>query len=165
MGVWVRSLVFLVVVPGTVAVYVPLRWARPATTASLALGVPMMAAAALIVLLSFWDFAVLGRGTPAPIDPPRLLVTQRLYRRCRNPMYVGVVGGVLGEAVAFRSPPIAAYAVAVWLLFHAFVRLYEEPVLRRTFGPTYDDYRARVPRWIPRLSGRASRSASPGSGT
>jgi protein-S-isoprenylcysteine O-methyltransferase Ste14 len=155
--VWLRSLVFLVVVPGTVAIYVPLRWARRASIASLALGAPLMTAGAVIALVCFWDFASRGGGTPAPIDPPKRLVTGRFYRRCRNPMYVGVVLWILGEAVTFRSLPIAAYALVVWFGFHVFVTAYEEPALRRKFGPHYDEYRQRVPRWVPRISGPASR--------
>jgi protein-S-isoprenylcysteine O-methyltransferase Ste14 len=46
---------------------------------------------------------------------------------------------------------VLVYGLIVWAAFHAFVTLYEEPVLRRTFGAGYDTYRANVPRWLPRL--------------
>lgn len=101
----------------------------------------------------FWCFAGFiaeGRGTPAPYDPPRRLVSGRLYRWVRNPMYVAVTTVVLGEALLFGSVGLVVYAVALWLVFHLFVTLYEEPGLHRRFGQEYDAYRAAVPRWIPR---------------
>lgn len=72
------------------------------------------------------------------------------YRFVRNPMYVAVVTAILGQALLFGSLALAGYAAAVWLCFHAFVLLYEEPTLRKTFGPEYEAFRAHVPRWIPR---------------
>lgn len=97
-----------------------------------------------------WDFARFGRGTPAPIDPPRRLVVQGLYRFVRNPMYVGVVTILLGEAVLFRSLSLLLYGTAWWVVFHLFVLLYEESTLRRMFGAEYDAYCRTVPRWLPR---------------
>jgi protein-S-isoprenylcysteine O-methyltransferase Ste14 len=101
-------------------------------------------------------FLVEGRGTLAPIDPPRRLVTGRLYQHVRNPMYVGLLTLLAGEAVGFGSIDLTAYAVAVAACVHLFVIGYEEPSLHRRFGAAYDQYRQAVPRWIPR-----PRSASP----
>jgi protein-S-isoprenylcysteine O-methyltransferase Ste14 len=97
-----------------------------------------------------WDFAAAGRGTPAPIDPPKELVVRGLYRYSRNPMYVGVLQVLLGEVLIFHSMRLLVYAVVVASGFHLFVLLYEEPTLRRKFGTAYDDYCARVPRWLGR---------------
>jgi protein-S-isoprenylcysteine O-methyltransferase Ste14 len=102
----------------------------------------------------FWcirDFAVSGRGTLAPVDPPRKLVRVGLYRYVRNPMYVAVLTALFGEVLFFESGTLAIYAGFVWLMFHSFVLLYEEPRLRELFGADYEAYRALVPRWIPRL--------------
>jgi protein-S-isoprenylcysteine O-methyltransferase Ste14 len=52
--------------------------------------------------LSFWcamEFALRGRGTPAPFDPPRRLVITGLYRWVRNPIYVGMAIMLIGEAL------------------------------------------------------------------
>lgn len=101
----------------------------------------------------FWCFAGFiaeGQGTPAPYDPPRRLVSGRLYRWVRNPMYLAVVTVVLGEALLFGSVALLLYAAALWAVFHLFVTLYEEPGLHARFGAVYDAYRASVPRWIPR---------------
>jgi protein-S-isoprenylcysteine O-methyltransferase Ste14 len=101
---------------------------------------------------SFARFALQGLGTPAPIAPTENLVVTGLYRYVRNPMYVAVVVVILGQAVLFGDWRLIVYAMLVWLGFHAFVVGYEEPTLARRFGTRYDDFRANVPRWIPRLT-------------
>jgi protein-S-isoprenylcysteine O-methyltransferase Ste14 len=65
-------------------------------------------------------------------------------------MYIGVVSVLVAEGIFFRAPAVLAYAVAVLTMFQSFVVLYEEPTLRRHFGPAYDAYCRRVPRWIGR---------------
>ena len=101
---------------------------------------------------SFRRFALEGLGTPAPIAPPVKLVVTGLYRYVRNPMYVAVIGIILGQALLFADWRLLIYATLFWLACHAFVVVYEEPTLRRTFGATYAAFCANVPRWIPRLS-------------
>ena len=98
----------------------------------------------------FARFAIVGRGVPAPVAPTATLVVSGLYRHCRNPMYVAVVGAILGQALLFGSASLLLYAAIVWLAFHLFVLGYEEPTLSRQFT-NYGDYRRHVPRWIPRL--------------
>ncbi len=153
--IWLRTLVFLVLVPGTVLFYIPIEIAS--STERLVplgplrfLGLGPLALGTAIVLWCARDFAVKGRGTPAPIDPPKELVVRGLYRYVRNPMYVGAVlilGGHFGWFLAFELLP---YLALVLLAFHLFVVLYEEPALTRKFGDAYRDYQAAVPRWIPR---------------
>src|SRR5215203_1717815 len=101
---------------------------------------------------SFARFASQGLGTPAPIAPPQNLVVTGLYRYVRNPMYVAVVAVILGQAFLFGDWRLVTYGALMWLAFHAFVLAYEEPVLAQSFGAHYEDFRANVPRWIPRLS-------------
>jgi protein-S-isoprenylcysteine O-methyltransferase Ste14 len=152
-----KNLLFTVVVPGTVAVCVPLWLVRgrpPASAPLMAAGALVLAAGASIYAWCVWDFAVFGRGTPAPIDAPKRLVVRGLYRVTRNPMYVGVLTVIAGWAVVYRSAAVVAYAAGVWGLFHCFVCLYEEPHLRRVFGAPYDAYRAQVGRWLPHLERR-----------
>jgi len=104
------------------------------------------------VVDSFRRFALEGLGTPAPIAPPEKLVVRGLYRYVRNPMYVAVIGIILGQALLFGDWRLLLYAALFWLACHAFVVVYEEPTLQRTFGGAYVAFRANVPRWIPRLS-------------
>jgi protein-S-isoprenylcysteine O-methyltransferase Ste14 len=96
------------------------------------------------------DFAVVGRGTLAPIDPPKNLVVSGLYRYVRNPMYVGVLLVLLGEALLFASVSLLIYAAAFFVGAHLFIVLYEEPTLRRRFGESYERYTRTVQRWLPR---------------
>jgi protein-S-isoprenylcysteine O-methyltransferase Ste14 len=98
-------------------------------------------------------FAVQGRGTLAPWDPPERLVVQGLYRWVRNPMYVGVLLVLAGWAICFRSTTLATYALIVGVGFHLRVVLVEEVRLREQFGRAFRDYCERVPRWVPRIFG------------
>jgi protein-S-isoprenylcysteine O-methyltransferase Ste14 len=100
-----------------------------------------------LVLWTAGLFAVQGRGTPLPLDPPRTLVVAGPYRYVRNPMYVGALLALLGYAAWFQSAWLLGYAGAVALAFHAFVVLYEEPHLGRVFGEAYRRYCEAVPRW------------------
>ena len=152
--IWVRALLFIVVVPGAIAGWLPWYWGGyPTPRLS---GFPGVAGAALavagwvVLLQCAREFAVRGRGTPAPYDPPRQLVVSGLYRYVRNPMYVAVVGSIIGQAAVYRSRGILWYAAIVSIGFHLRVVIYEEPRLRELFGRTFIDYCARVPRWIPR---------------
>jgi len=159
----IGSFIFLVLAPGVVAGYVPWRLCRwqmsPALLGTLPFrGFPLqivgglMIAAGLPVLLdSFARFALQGLGTPAPVLPTRHLVVTGLYRHVRNPMYVAVTSLIFGQALLFGSLRVLEYGLVVWLAFHLFVLAYEEPTLRRTFGPEYEKFCANVPRWVPRL--------------
>jgi len=154
----VKSLIFTVLVPGTIAGYVPYRILSAQSEIAPLLpggvrfvGIAAMAGGVLGYLWCAWDFATKGLGTPAPIDPPRALVAQGLYRYVRNPMYVSVLLVLLGESVFFESRRLLLYAGIVWLVVHSFVLIYEEPTLRRKFGAAYDEYCRRVPRWLPRF--------------
>lgn len=106
-----------------------------------------------VALRCVWDFGHTGHGTPAPIAPPKRLVVVGFYRYVRNPMYVGFLTGWTGLWVVFgRASQGALEVAAVAVLFVAlFVRLYEEPTLRRLFGAQYEEYCRNVPRWLPRV--------------
>jgi protein-S-isoprenylcysteine O-methyltransferase Ste14 len=95
-----------------------------------------------------------ARGTPAPIDAPKELVVKGPYRYVRNPMYVGVLLAILGEAVYYETLLLVVYAAAAFLVVHTFVTTYEEPTLQRLFGEAYGRYRRRVGRWVPRRAGQ-----------
>jgi protein-S-isoprenylcysteine O-methyltransferase Ste14 len=157
-GPLLKTLIFTVFVPGTVAGYVPWRLRRDAAPIT---GVEQWAAIiviavgiAIYVYTAFWGFALIGGGTPAPIAPTKILVVKGLHRFVRNPMYLGVALVIAGQAWLFHSPHIAIYLACFCLIVHLFVLFYEEPTLRRQFGEEYERYREQVPRWIPRITGR-----------
>jgi protein-S-isoprenylcysteine O-methyltransferase Ste14 len=151
-----QTLLFTVCVPGTVAGLVP--WLlRGGAAAPAAPAGPFWLGAALLVLgaavylhTAFWGFALRGRGTPAPVAPTERLVVTGLHAHVRNPMYLGVLLMVAGQASMFWSRTLLVYAAALALAFHLFVLFYEEPTLHRQFGGAYEEYLRRVPRWIPR---------------
>jgi protein-S-isoprenylcysteine O-methyltransferase Ste14 len=149
-----RALFFVLLLPGTVAGYIPFSILRAGNLLRVPdLGLASVCAAvfaitgALVLLRCVWDFFAAGKGTLAPIDPPRFLVVRGLYRFTRNPMYNGVVALILGEAWLFRSIGLAEYALLILIFFHLFVVLYEEPALESQFGESYRAYRRAVPRW------------------
>ena len=150
-----KSLLFLIMAPGMVAGYIPLvllrRGSQLETGFFAYLAFPLWAAGGIILLSSFWNFLIQGRGTPAPIDPPKELVVTGFYRYVRNPMYVGIFLILLGHFLWFQSIWLLVYMVIAFLTVHLFVTLYEEPTLKRTFGAAYEGYIKRVPRWIPKL--------------
>ena len=151
-----KTAIFTVLAPGTVALYLPgmlrERSAGPAMHSFyLYPWLALFLCGAAIYLWCAWDFAVKGRGTPAPIDAPRVLLVQGLYRFTRNPMYVGVATMIAAQAGYYRSRSVAVYLLLVVLAFHTFVRLYEEPTLRGLFGEQYETYCRTVPRWLVRL--------------
>jgi len=155
-GPIVKTLLFGILVPGTVLLLVPYLLLakdvpRPAGWLNW-LALPPCGLGALILLACGWDFAVVGQGTPAPIDPPKSLVVSGLYRFVRNPMYVGIDLVLLSEALLFSSPSLLLYALLFGIGFHVFVLAYEEPTLRKKFGASYQEYCHAVPRWIPRLT-------------
>lgn len=152
----VKNLLFTLVVPGAVAVYVPLLIVRGRNITSIALmsvaGAIELALGAAIYAWCVWDFGALGRGTPLPLDAPKRLVIRGLYRYTRNPMYLGVIIAALGWAALFGSAVLLGYAALVAIICHLFVVTYEEPKLHDLFGAEYDDYRTQVGRWLPSFS-------------
>jgi protein-S-isoprenylcysteine O-methyltransferase Ste14 len=155
LGPLLKTLVFTIVVPGTVAVVIPryllAGFPAPIFGALPAVGFVAIVLGASIYFLCAWEFAVRGLGTPAPIAPTKFLVVSGLHRYVRNPMYLGVALVILGEAGLFRAPHLAEYAVVMLSIAHLFVIFYEEPTLHRQFGESYEQYRRTVPRWVPRL--------------
>ncbi len=139
---------FLVFIPGRILARVgitPVAVSGPSAVAGLVIVVLGLALAMTCVL----TFAFVGRGTPAPFDPPRALVIAGPYRYVRNPMYIGAGAALFGAALRYGSLALAGYALVFLLITHLFVLLYEEPHLRGVFGRAYEDYLRTVHRWIP----------------
>jgi protein-S-isoprenylcysteine O-methyltransferase Ste14 len=150
------SAVFLLIAPGVVAGLVP--WWLTGWRAGAAFPAPVrvtgavvIAAGAAALLGAFAQFAIQGRGTPAPPAPTEQLVVRGLYRYVRNPMYLAVLAVITGQALLLSRPVLLGYAAAVGAAFIAFVYGYEQPTLARRYGAQYEVYRKAVPGWWPRL--------------
>jgi len=142
--------------PGIILVYLPLAITRfhlptdaPAWQCDIAIGLILLG---LVPLLeSIVRFVRAGSGTLMPQVPTERLVVSGLYRWVRNPMYVGDLIVLVGEALLFRNAWMLGYAVAVWLTLDTFIRRYEEPTLGKRYGTEYAVYCQAVKRWRPRL--------------
>lgn len=102
------------------------------------------------IVSAFVEFVKAG-GTPVPAAAPPRLVVEGLYRYVRNPIYVGFLVVLMGQALLFATWGLVSYAAAAWCVGAAAVRFYEEPRLARRFGAEYQQYRHAVPAWIPRI--------------
>lgn len=142
------------VVPGTVAGLIPwwlTDWdAHPVWLPVRVVGIVLIAAGVVVLLSAFVRFVTEGVGTPAPVAPTRQLVVGGLYRYVRNPMYLAVAATILGQSLLLGRLVLLLYAACFAVVVYAFVRLYEEPTLRRQFGEQYEEYRLSVPGWWPR---------------
>jgi protein-S-isoprenylcysteine O-methyltransferase Ste14 len=155
MSVW-RHVRAVGLLPVVVTVVVPgiILWAGDEVGVSRALALPGAVLIALGLALVVWTvklFAQIGRGTLAPWDPTSRLVVHGPYRHVRNPMISGVLAILLGEAAVFGSVPLLLWFAAAFAVNAVYMPLVEEPGLRKRFGQDYDEYRANVPRWLPRL--------------
>ena len=112
-----------------------------------ATGLAVGVCGAAVALACIITFVVEGRGTPAPFDPPRRLVAKGPYAVLRNPMYLGAAAAMGGAAAFYQSAALLGYVAAFLIVTHLFVVAYEEPTLRRTFGPDYEIYCQQVRRW------------------
>jgi protein-S-isoprenylcysteine O-methyltransferase Ste14 len=148
------TLLFLVVAPGVVGVFVPWqltgwRSAGPPMWLEI-LGWSLLASGAVVLLAAFGRFAIEGLGTPAPVAPTEKLVVGGLYRYVRNPMYLAVAAVILGQAAVLGRWVLVTYAVVFGVIVWSFVHWYEEPTLRERFGADYEAYLRTVPGWWPR---------------
>lgn len=152
----IRGLVYASLFVSLLLVFLPARFLEwSGVTRPSGMGVGRLVGLAITFgggALAVWcvlTFAVSGRGTPAPFDPPRRLVISGAYRFVRNPMYIGAGLALLGASLFYWSVALLGYTVLFALATHLFVTLYEEPTLSQTFGSEYEAYRSRVRRWLP----------------
>jgi protein-S-isoprenylcysteine O-methyltransferase Ste14 len=151
-----KTLIFTIFVPGTVAFVLPWLILGQAPSGEVLSPTPWLLGLLPLLIgvgLYLWcagAFTFVGKGTPAPIDAPIFLVRSGPYQWVRNPMYLGVLAIIVGQAILLPSVALVGYALVVWLIVHLFVVSVEEPSLRRHFGASYEAYLRAVPRWLPR---------------
>ncbi len=153
----------IIVLPGNVLVFIPaailwisgrLGYFPKFATADKFLFWVALLAASIGLCLSIWTvtlFMKVGKGTPAPWNPPKKLVIRGPYCYVRNPMIISVLFMLLAEALLFHSWPIAAWLMVFFIGNSIYFPLVEEKSLEKRFGDDYREYKAHVRRWIPRL--------------
>jgi protein-S-isoprenylcysteine O-methyltransferase Ste14 len=158
---WIRGFVFTLLVPFVLGYVLPAAIdASPAQAGRIRMiGLLPIAVGTTAYASCFIRFVIAG-GTPAiffsrPLrfligEEPAALVSTGLYRFSRNPMYVGVLLVVFGQAILFASGSLAVYGCALWAFFYMIVVFAEEPHLRATSGHAYEAYCRTVPRWFGR---------------
>ena len=156
MTVLARAITYATLFIGVVLVFLPARVLSGAgVTRPISFRAPQLAGtiiAATGATVAIWcilAFAFVGRGTPAPFDPPRRLVVRGPYRYVRNPMYLGAGLALTGAALFYETGVLWAYAGGFLVLMHLLVVFYEEPTLRQSFGEDYEAYCRQVHRWRP----------------
>ena len=156
MFVLARALTYSTLFIGVLLVFVPARvlsWSGITRPTAIGfpeiVGIAITAVGAALAVACVMTFVIVGRGTPAPFDPPRRLVVRGPYGFVRNPMYAGAALALAGAALFYRTVALVGYAGLFLLATHLFVIAYEEPALRRNFGLEYADYCSRVGRWWP----------------
>ena len=157
MFVFARAVTYATLFVGLVLIFLP---ARVLTSSGIippaalgawqTVGMLLAVTGAALALSCIVTFVIIGKGTPAPFDPPRRLVVQGPYRFVRNPMYIGAELVLVGAAFFYQSVALLGYAGGFFLVIHLFVVAYEEPTLRQTFGNDYTTYCEKTGRWWPR---------------
>ena len=157
LSLYLRNLFFTLLQPGLVAGLFPY-WilGKPKFQQELTqpfrfhhfAGIAVFVIGLVILLDCIIRFPREGKGTISPADPTKKLVTKGLYKYSRNPMYIGVMLVLMGEAIFFQSGSLWAYLMFVFIFFNLFILAHEEPRLRRVFGEEYEQYCKSVRRWL-----------------
>ena len=158
MSIFIRAITYAALFIGLVLIYVPARllaWTgivRPEMIGLLQIaGMVIGTIGGAIALWCVYTFATIGKGTPAPFDPPRRLVTKGPYQFVRNPMYIGAGFALIGAALFYEFLSLLGYVGMLFVATQSFIVFYEEPTLKRTFGDEYVDYCRKVRRWLPTI--------------
>jgi protein-S-isoprenylcysteine O-methyltransferase Ste14 len=145
--------IFSFILPITVLVIVPV-WIEKNwminINFSLFAGSMLVLTGVMIMAVCISSFIRIGRGTLAPWSPTKKLVVRGLYRYVRNPMILGVLIVLLGEALALKSQNILIWAASFFVINTIYFIVYEEPDLENRFGDEYREYKKHVSRWLPR---------------
>jgi protein-S-isoprenylcysteine O-methyltransferase Ste14 len=147
--------IFSFILPATVLVIVP-RWIEKNWTLHGNIyffpGLILILAGLTIMGFCIASFIQIGKGTLAPWSPTKKLVIKGLYRYVRNPMILGVLTVLFGEALALLSKSILIWAMSFFIINTIYFIIYEEPDLEEKFGDEYREYKKHVSRWLPRIT-------------
>ena len=147
--------IFSFILPVTALVIIPLwveRHPQLKISVHLFVGLIIILAGLTIMAITISSFIRIGKGTLAPWSPPKKLVINGPYRYVRNPMILGVITVLLGEALCAWSEKILVWAGEFFIINVIYFIIYEEPSLEKRFGDEYREYKKHVPRWLPRIT-------------
>jgi protein-S-isoprenylcysteine O-methyltransferase Ste14 len=148
-------LVFPPVIPvSTLAISCVLQWLAPLgliddidQTWRIGWGVIMFSAGMLMTIVA--RRTLLRHGTNVnPLQPTTALVTEGIFRRTRNPLYVGIIITQYAVALIFALDWLLLLILPNWIVLHFAVVTREERYLERKFGDAYRRYKERVPRYL-----------------
>jgi len=150
-----RNLIFTILKPGIVIILIPFMIIRDKLDRIIQplqfyhyVGIYVFLIGIIIMLHCIIKFTFEGRGTLSPIEPTQRLVISGLYSFSRNPMYIGAILILSGEAIFFHSTSLCLYSIIIFLIFNIIIFLIEEPRLRNDFDKEYRRYCQNVRRWI-----------------
>ena len=102
-----------------------------------------------LALLAWAIVTMTGAGSNVPTNrPTTTIVESGPYRFTRNPIYLGMVLGLIGLGIAFDNLWLLVMLVPFALVIRYGVVAREEAYLERTFSDAYRGYRRRVRRWL-----------------
>lgn len=113
------------------------------------IGVLLIITGIVFITWSNLLFIAYAEGTMSILDQPKKLVTIGPYRYVRNPISIGIITALWGEAVIFGSIYLFGWSMIFAILNHMYLIYMEEPALEEKFGAYFLQYKALVPRWIP----------------
>lgn len=165
---WFRNIIFSVLVPGTVAIWIPslMRNDSMGPVWAQVLGLMVCVCGVLLYSASVFRFGQAG-GTPAIFftrpfravvgEEPKTLVRSGPYRYSRNPMYLGVLATIFGQAIWYASMAIAVYGIFVFVFLECAVLIIEEPHLKNRDPEKFRELTTTVPRWFGIPKGGAAK--------
>jgi len=111
------------------------------------LGLVPLALGGILNLIADRDFKKAGT-TVKPFEESSTLITSGIFRLSRNPMYLGMVSVLVGEAILLGSLSPCIMVIVFALLMHFVFIIPEEKALEARFGQEYLEYKQNVRRWL-----------------
>jgi len=115
-------------------------------------GIGLLLLSSLLGLSSALYMVNYGKGTPLPLDQTQQLVISGPYKYVRNPMAVAGLGQGIAVSILLGSIHVLAYFILGTILWQFVVRPLEEKNMSERFGEAYEQYKAKVPCWFPKIN-------------
>lgn len=117
----------------------------PSNMMTLAIGIALFSGGAFVIVLGRYAYGSQQRVYGLLEDE---LIQHGVYKRTRNPQYVGYASMFIGTAIASGSVLALVSATLFIVIIHVFITYVEEPHLRRIFGNGFIRYTKAVGRYF-----------------